>query len=42
MGGFEWWTGSHGQWLFVAMTIAPVIACLIMEAIDAALGKAER
>jgi len=23
--GFEWWTGSFGQWLFVAMVIVPMI-----------------
>lgn len=25
MVGFEWWTGSFGQWLFVAMVIVPMI-----------------
>lgn len=24
--GFEWWTGSWGQWLFIAMTVLPVVA----------------
>lgn len=25
MAGFEWWTGTFGQWLFVAMVIVPMI-----------------
>lgn len=33
MVGFEWWTGSWGQWLFVAMTVIPVIAAVAMEVI---------
>jgi len=30
MTGFEWWTGSWGQWLFVAMTVAPVMFAAVM------------
>lgn len=31
MSGFEWWTGSWGQWLFVVMVIVPVIAAMVMS-----------
>lgn len=31
MTGFEWWTGSAGQWLFVGMVFAPVVAATIMS-----------
>lgn len=30
MAGFEWWTGSFGQWLFIAMSVTPCIAAAVL------------
>ena len=29
MTGFEWWTGSWGQLLFVAMIVIPVVGAMV-------------
>lgn len=31
MTGFEWWTGSVGQWVFVAMVIIPCVVAVAMD-----------